>query len=79
MITYDMENSDSTNKRKIYYSLGWHGLFPEEQKVCCKGTRGIGDLMYTGDQNKAKNVVKGRWYSLANLENRMSENIQNIW
>ena len=31
---------------EIYYSLTSLGLFPDEQKGCCKGSRGIAELLY---------------------------------
>ena len=30
----------------IYYSLTSRGLFPEEQKGCCKGSGGTAELLY---------------------------------
>ena len=33
-------------EEEIYYSLTCHGLFLEEQKGCCKGSRGTGELLY---------------------------------
>ena len=30
---------------KIYYSLTSRGLFPDEQKGCCKGSRGTAELL----------------------------------
>ena len=33
-------------KEKIYNSLTSHGLFPEEQKGCRKGSRGTAELLY---------------------------------
>ena len=33
-------------KEEIYYSLTSHGLFPNDQKVCCKGSRGTAELLY---------------------------------
>ena len=30
----------------IYFSLTSRGLFPEEQKECCKGSRGTAELLY---------------------------------
>ena len=33
-------------KEEIYYSLTSRGLFPKEQKCCCKGFRGTADLLY---------------------------------
>ena len=34
-------------REEIYDSLTSHGLFPEEQKGCCKGSRGTGELLCT--------------------------------
>ena len=33
-------------KEDIYFSLISRGLFPKEQKVCLKGTRGNCNLLY---------------------------------
>ena len=33
-------------REKIYYSLTSRGLFPDEQKGCCKGFRGTAELLY---------------------------------
>ena len=33
-------------KEKIYDSLTRHGLFPDEQKGCRKGSRGTAELLY---------------------------------
>ena len=33
-------------REEIYYSLTSHGLFPDEQKGCCKGSRGTAELLY---------------------------------
>ena len=43
--TNDVENTNSTNRKKIYYSLTSCGLFPDEQKGCCKGSRGTAELL----------------------------------
>ena len=37
-------------REKIYYSLTSRGLFPDEQKGCCKGSRSTAELFYI-DQN----------------------------
>ena len=34
-------------REEIYYSLTSYGLFPEEQKGCCKGSRGTAELLYS--------------------------------
>ena len=44
--TCDGENTNGTNKG-IFFLLTSHGLFPEERKGCHKGSRGIGELLYT--------------------------------
>ena len=33
-------------REKIYNSLTSRGLFPDEQKGCCKGSRGTAELLY---------------------------------
>ena len=33
-------------REKIYYSLTSHGLFPDEQKGCCQGSRSTAELLY---------------------------------
>ena len=78
-------------REEIYYSLTSHGLFPEEQKRCCKGTRGTAELLYI-DQN-ILNVSKTRrkkssygldwlqngiWYGSAKLNNKLPQNVQNM-
>ena len=47
-------------REEIYYSLKSCGLFPEEQKGCCKGTRGTAELLYIYQHflNESKNRRK---------------------
>ena len=33
-------------REEIYYSLTSRGLFPEEQRGCCKGSRGTPEVLY---------------------------------
>ena len=33
-------------REEIYHSLTSRGLFPDEQKGCCKGSRGTAELLY---------------------------------
>ena len=33
-------------REEIYYSLTSRGLYPDELKGCCKGSRGIAELLY---------------------------------
>ena len=37
-------------REEIYLSLTNHGLFPDEQKGCCKGSRGTWELFYIDHQ-----------------------------
>ena len=37
-------------REEIYYSLTSLGLFPDEQKGCCKGSRGTAELLYIDKQ-----------------------------
>ena len=37
-------------REEIYYSLTSRGLFPNEQKRCCKGTRGTAELLHIDSQ-----------------------------
>ena len=41
--TNDVENTNSTNKGNISYSLTSLGLFPDEQKGCRKASRGTAE------------------------------------
>ena len=50
-------------REEIYYSLTSRGLFPGEQKGCCKGSRGTAELIYM-DQH-ILNEIKTRWKNLA--------------
>ena len=66
------------------------GLFPEEQKLCCKRSSGIAELLYidqhTLNENKTrrKNPAMARidknviWYRPTKLDNKLPQNIQNI-
>ena len=50
-------------REEIYYSLRSRGLFPDEQKGCCKGSRGTAELLYI-DQH-ILNETKTRRKNLA--------------
>ena len=53
-------------REEIYYSLTSHGLFPEEQKGCCKGSRGTAELLYI--DLHILNKSKTRWKNLATAQ-----------
>ena len=50
-------------REKIYFSLTSRGLFPDQQKGCRKGSRGIAELLYI-DQHIV-NEIKSRRNNLA--------------
>ena len=76
-------------REEIYYSLTSRRLFPNEQKGCCKGSRGTAELLYI-DQYKWKQeqteksnygvgrLQKGIGYGSAKLDNKLSQNVHNI-
>ena len=62
-------------REQIYYSQISRGLFPDEQKGCCKGSWGTAELLYIGEyilnesKTRRKNLVmawiynkKSIWY-----------------
>ena len=53
-------------REEIYYSLTSRGLFPEEQKGCCKGSRGTAQLLYR-DQH------------ILNQSNTWQKNLPMVW
>ena len=46
LLTNDVENTNTQIREEIYYSLASRGLFPDEKKGCCKGSRGTSELFY---------------------------------
>ena len=76
---------------EIYYSLTSRGLFHDEQKGCCKGSRSTTELLYIDQHilNESKTrrkkssyglnwLQKGIWYGSAELDNKRPQNVQNI-
>ena len=76
---------------KFYYLLTSHGLFPDEQKGCRKGSRGTAELLNIEsthpkwEQDKTEKSSydldwqqKGIWYGLTRLDTTLSQNVQNI-
>ena len=78
-------------RENIYYSLISRGLYPNKQKGCGKGSRGTADLLYIDKHilNASKNrrkkssygldrLQKGIGYGSTKLDNKLSQNVQNI-
>ena len=61
--TDDVEILTAQIREEIYYSLTSRGLFPDEQKGCCKGTRGTAELLYVNQY--ILNDIKTRRKNLA--------------
>ena len=63
MLTYDVENTNDTNKEKDLFLTYQRGLFPEKQKRCRKGSRGTRELLYidphilNGSKRRRKNLA----------------------
>ena len=57
---YDLKNTNGTNKGRDLFL----GLFPEDQKWCCKRSRGTGELLYIDphilNENRRKNLAMTR-------------------
>ena len=61
--THNLPTDDVEN---INYSLTSRGLFPDEQKSCCKGTRGTAELLYIdqhilNESNTRRNSLAMTW------------------
>ena len=75
-------------REEIYFSQTGPGLFPEEEKGCCKGSRETGKLLYIDQQQEQDETQKssygldwqqkGVWYGPTKLDNKLSQNVQNI-
>ena len=50
-------------REEIYHSLTSRGLFPDELKGCCKGSRGTAELLYIDKHILEES--KTRWKNLA--------------
>ena len=74
-------------REEIYNSLTNRGMFPDEQKGCCKWSKGTAELLYI-DQHIMKKKEqtekssygldrqrKGIWYGSAKLVNKLSQNV----
>ena len=50
-------------REEIYYSLTSRSLFPDEQKECCKGSRGTAELRFISQriQKESKTRRKNLW------------------
>ena len=78
-------------REEIYFSLTSRRLFPEEQRGCLKGSRDTGELLYIDqhilNENKTRRKnpgygldwqQKGIFYGLTKLDNKLSQNVQNV-
>ena len=89
--TDDVEMLTAQIREEIYNSLTSHRLFPVEQKVCHKGSRGTAELLYVDQhilsesKTRQKNLAmawidykKGLQYGSTKLDNELPQNVQNI-
>ena len=55
-------------REEIYYSLTSRGLFPEEQKGCRKGSRGIAELLYIDQHLLSESKTRRKNLAMALLD-----------
>ena len=78
-------------REEIYISLTSCSLFTEEQKICRKGSRCSAVLLYIDQHILSKSKTRRKkpkhgldwqqksiWYGSAKLDNKVSQNVQNI-
>ena len=57
-------------REKIYYSLTSRGLFPDEQKGCCKGSRGTAELFYIDQHILNESQTRRKNLAMAWIDNK---------
>ena len=76
-------------REEIYYLLTSHGLFPEEQKRCRKGSRGTAELLYIDQHILNESKCRQKNLAMVSIDNKKTydmipqswiipQNIQNI-
>ena len=78
-------------REEIYYSLTSCGLFPDEQKWYCKGSRGTAELLYTDQHILSENKTRRKNIAMAwinykkaydmvphSWKKKQHQNVQNI-
>ena len=58
-------------RKEVYYSLTSRGLFPEEQKECCKGSRSTGELLYIDQHNFNESKTRRENIAMAWIDYKM--------
>ena len=59
-------------RKKIYYSLTSRGLFPDEQKGCCRGSRGKAELLYIDQHILNESKTRRKNLAMAWIDNKRS-------
>ena len=57
-------------REEIYYSLTSRGLFPEEQKLCRKGSRGTAELLYIDQHILSESKTRRKNLAMAWIYNK---------
>ena len=57
-------------KEEIYYSLTSRSLFPDEQKGCCKGSRGTAELLYIDQHILDESKTRRKNLAMAWIDNK---------
>ena len=59
-------------REEIYYSQTSRGLFPDEQKGCCKGSRGTAELLYIDQHILNESKTRQKNLAMAWIDNKKS-------
>ena len=71
----DVENTNSTSKRKDLHSLTSCGLFPDEQKGCRKGSRGTAELLYIDQHILNESKTRRKNLAMARIDYKKAYNM----
>ena len=67
-------------RNKIYDSLTSRGLFPDEQKGCCKGSRGTAELLYIDQHILNESKTRRKNLAMAWIDYKKAYNmVTHIW
>ena len=62
-------------RKEIYYSLTSRGLFPDEQKGCCRGSRGAAELLYIDQHILNESKTRRKNLAMAWIDNKKAYNM----
>ena len=66
-------------RKEIYYSLSSRGLFPDEQKGCCKGSRGTAELFYIDQHILNESKTRRKNLAMAWIDYKVYDMVPHSW